>query len=326
MTAVEVEPPREEEDPAAGEQPEAPTALGGGAKAGTGAVPGPAAPLPRRSRERLPAPYLIGIWALLSLSALALWGASYVYLLSSTQEHRAQHVLVASFRSTIADGTAPVGGKIAPGTPVALLTIPKLGLRDVAVIEGTTSTNLESGPGHRRDTPLPGAMGASFILGRSATFGAPFAHIADLKTGDDVKVQTGQGKFTFKVDGVRRPGDSLTLFGTAAARLTLVTSEPVKGGARQVLYVDATTTTGVKPAPSGLPTAIPVAEKQLQSDRRGLAQAVLWLGALVLITLALGWTRVRWGLGPTLVVAAPVLATAAWLVSESLSRLLPNLY
>jgi hypothetical protein len=90
--------------------------------------------------------------------------------------------------------------------------------------------------------------------------------------------------------------------------------------------VDATTSTNVKADNSGRPSAIPTAEEQLQGDRGGQGQAVLWLVGLVVAVVALSWTRVRWGRRPTLIVAVPVLAAAAWGVAESLSHLLPNLY
>lgn len=322
-TSVEAEGDQVEESYAA-ELPAPPPGFAGTVHS-AGTSPSPP-PRPRRPRVPLPPVSMIVISAMLTLSALALWGVAYVYVFGSAQEHRAQHVLYASLRAQIAEGTAPAGAKIAPGAPVAVLSIPKLGLRNVTVVEGTTSTNLEAGPGHRRDTPLPGQAGASFVLGRSATFGAPFAGIAKLKPGDAVNVQTGEGKFSFKVDAVRRPGDSLTPFDQGAARLTLVSSEATKGGARQVVYVDATTNSNVQPAPSGRPSTIPVAERQLHGDHRGLGQGVLWLLGLVLVVVALSWTRVRWGLQPTLVVGVPVLAAVAWGATESLTRLLPNLY
>jgi hypothetical protein len=53
---------------------------------------------------------------------------------------------------------------------------------------------------------------------------------------------------------------------------------------------------------------------------------VFWLLALVVAAAALSWTRVRWGFQPTLVVGVPVLAAVAWGATESLTRLLPNLY
>ena len=72
---------------------------------------------------------------------------------------------------------------------------------------GTTSGVLFDGPGHRRDTPLPGQQGTSLIMGRRAAFGGPFAGIDDLEKGDRIRVTTGQGAFDFDVIGVRHEGD-----------------------------------------------------------------------------------------------------------------------
>jgi sortase A len=288
--------------------------------------PSPRPVRPRPTRKPLPAGYVVAIWALLSLAGLSAWGVIYGFALSSVQEHRTQHVLHAKFRGELADGTAPVGAKIARGAPVAMLQIPRIGLRDLMVVEGTTSTDLQAGPGHRRDTPLPGEIGASFVMGRSRTFGAPFAHIVALKKGDPITVRTGEGTFHFSVDAVRRPGDSLTELDPGAARLTLVTSEGVKGGTRQAVYVDATMKDKAQPAPEGLPTSLPVAEKQMRGDQGALIAIVLLLLPLLLAIVALSWTRVRWGLRPTLVVGIPVVLATVWGVTETVSQLLPNVF
>jgi hypothetical protein len=65
------------------------------------------------------------------------------------------------------------GGRLVPtGTPTAVLEIPRLGVRGVVGV-GTSSDALKSGPGHLRDSPMPGQAGASVILGgRRAGCGA----------------------------------------------------------------------------------------------------------------------------------------------------------
>lgn len=293
--------------------------------------PGPAAPArlvrPRPARTPLPAAAFVAISVLVSLGGLALWGAFYTLVLSSVQEHRAQHVLYAAFRGEIAEGTVPTGGRIPHGVPVAVLEAPRAGLRHLMVVEGTTSGDLEAGPGHRRDSPLPGQAGTSFIMGRSATFGAPFARIGSLRKGDPITVQTGEGTFKFVVDAVRRPGDSLSVFDSGAARLTLATSERIRSGARQVLYVDATLAKGTaQPASTGRPASIPVAERQMQGDRRAFLPVVLWLGAMVIVAIAGSLARVRWGLRQTIVVGLPLVVASAWGVAETATHLLPNLF
>jgi sortase A len=315
----------EERNGAAGEFPP-------GGEVPAPAPPAPAQPLPARpvrarpARTPLPAAFFVAISVLLSLSGVALWGAFYTLVLSSVQEHRAQHILFAHFRSEVAEGTAPTGGAIAHGAPVAVLDAPRAGLRHLMVVEGTTSGDLEAGPGHRRDTPLPGEAGTSFILGRSRTFGAPFVRIGSLKKGDPITVQTGEGTFKFSVDAVRRPGNPLSVFDTGTARLTLVTSEPTRGGARQVLYVDATLKGTAQPASTGRPSSIPVAERQMQGDRRALLPLVLWLGALLAVVVGASVVRLRWGLRQILVVGLPLVVASAWGIAEAATHLLPNLF
>lgn len=277
-------------------------------------------------RAPLPGVALVGIWALLSVGVLAAWGVVYTVVLGSTQEHRAQRVLYASFRGDAAAGTVPTGGKIAHGTPVAVLGIPRLGVRNLVVVEGTTSGDLEAGPGHRRDSPLPGEVGTSFVFGRSTRFGAPFAHITDLVKGDPITVTSGEGTFTFNVDTVRRPGDSLSGFNPDAARLTLVTSEEADSGLTEVVYVDATLKGGSPLPPSkGRPVSIPAAEKQLQGDRGAWLAIVLWLEGLLVTAIALTWARGRWARAPVLLVAVPIVAAMFWGVAQAASQLLPNL-
>jgi sortase A len=287
----------------------------------------PAKPVrPRPARTPLPAAFFVAISVLVSLSGLALWGACYTFVLSSVQEHRAQHILYAAFRGQVAEGTAPSGGRIAHGAPVAMLEAPTVHLHHLMVVEGTTSGDLEAGPGHRRDSPLPGQVGTSFIAGRSRTFGAPFARIGSLKKGDTITALTGEGTFKFSVDAVRRPGDSLSAFDAGAARLTLVTSEAIKGGARQLLYVDATLKGAAQPESTGRPSSIPAAERQMQGDRRAFLPVVLWLGAMLLVVVAASVARVRWGLRQTVVVGLPLAIASAWGVAETATHLLPNLF
>ena len=100
-------------------------------------------------------------------------------LVSSLQRSAAQGRAFDRFRSELATGTAPIGptdesGRQLPiGTPVAYIEIPSIGVEQV-IGEGTTSSALFTGPGHRRDTPLPGQVGSSIVFGRRAAFGGPF--------------------------------------------------------------------------------------------------------------------------------------------------------
>ena len=99
-------------------------------------------------------------------------------VIGGLQQSSAQERKFDEFRSQLATGTAPIGPTdnqnraLTIGDPVAYVEIPEIGLRQV-VVEGTTSSALFSGPGHRRDTVLPGQVGATIIMGRAAAFGGP---------------------------------------------------------------------------------------------------------------------------------------------------------
>ena len=160
-------------------------------------------PPPRRETPRAAA---IAITAMLVVASLCGWFLLQVLVLSGLEESRAQNVLYSQLREELAAQTAPTGGAIDPGSPVAVLDVPTLGLQQV-VVEGTASGDLQAGPGHRRDTVLPGQAGVSIVYGRAATYGGPFRSVMTLRPGDGIRVTTGQGEFVYRVDGVRRAGD-----------------------------------------------------------------------------------------------------------------------
>src|SRR5207244_3658906 len=135
--------------------------------------------------------------------------------------------------------TSPIGGVIPGRAPIAILRAPRVGIAGDVIVEGTTAGELETGPGHRRDTPLPGQPGVSVVMGRSTLFGAPFRHLAALRVAEAFSVETGQGRFVYRVERVRRSGDPLPpRLAAGASRLTLMTSERV-GADRRTVYVDA---------------------------------------------------------------------------------------
>ena len=134
--------------------------------------------------------------ALLLLAVIALGFVVYLYGLSGVQEARSQALLYQRLQTELAEiggFDAPLG-PTAAGSPIAILDIPSIGIHDMVVVEGTSPENLTLGPGHRRDTPYPGQAGVSQIFGRRATFGAPFARLAELRPGDFIETITGQGE------------------------------------------------------------------------------------------------------------------------------------
>jgi sortase A len=265
------------------------------------------------------------------IAIVCLWIAAQMLFLGSIEQNRAQDLLYQELRYTLAgppDKAPPIGPVVPVGDPVALLTIPSIGLEQV-VVEGTASGDLLAGPGHRRDTPLPGQVGTSVVYGRSATYGGPFGDITELQAGDEIDVVSAQGRLAYTVAGVRRAGDPLPQPPAArAGRLTLVTAE---GSGRlgaiapdSVVYVDADATKAF-PAPPGRPAAVPDPEKAMASDPGALPLLALCLALLLAVTLGVVAARQRWSAVIVWVVATPLVIALSWVSTDVVMRLLPNL-
>lgn len=266
--------------------------------------------------------------ALWVLAGLCVWSMLQLFVLGGIAQASAQADLRNQFRLDLAAQTAPLGGLVEPGRPVALIQVPDLDLEQV-VVEGTAPGDTESGPGHLRSTVLPGQRGSSVVLGRGATYGAPFAGIAGLDPGSEITVTTGQGRFRYVVERVRRAGDPLPVpLPKGGARLTLGTSEGV--GLQEgitpsgVVYVDALLKgKAVGPEP-GRPARVPDAEMPLGIDTGALPELLLSTQGLLLAAAAVGVAR-RWVPGRVAwVLGAPLVLVFVWLTSELAVQLLPN--
>jgi len=127
------------------------------------------------------------------------------------------------------------------------VSIPKINL-DVIVVEGASHKALRLGPGHLKDTPLPGEPGNSVISAHRDTF---FRHIYELAKGDEIQVRRNGRTYTFQVTGKKivEPDDLSVIRNTADARLTLITCYPIYyiGPAPQRLVVFAKLVDGNPP-------------------------------------------------------------------------------
>jgi sortase A len=267
-----------------------------------------------------------------ALSAVALFMFVYALGLSALQEQRSQHQLYASFRGLL-DPSSPIaphiGGVIPPGSPIALVNAPAAGVHNAVIVEGTSAADLMKGPGHLRDSPLPGQSGQSIVMGRSLTAGGPFKHITSLHTGDPITVTTGQSTFHFTVLGERTAGSPLPALPDSGALLTFATSQgsgflgSLAPG--HVTYVDAALQGKAVTAPAGRPVAVPTAELPGRSDPGAWPFLVLWLQGLLVAGIASVWAWSRWGRWQTWLVGAPIVLGVLWGISSEAMRLLPNL-
>ncbi|MFJ2669888.1 sortase [Streptomyces sp. NPDC087525] len=272
--------------------------------------------------------------ALCVLAAVLLGFAANLTVVGHLQHARDQQVAYDELRERLAEGTAPVGPldndgrELALGAPVALLDIPALGVHEV-VGEGTTSGVLMSGPGHRRDTALPGQPGTAVIMGRQWGYGSPFSRLDRLPDNATITLMTGQGKAEYRVTGSRRAGDELPTpsGGRNQGRLTLITATGAPYTPSGVLRVDAELTTPVQPSPPRERRAgwIGPAEEALTGDSGAWLAVFLWTQGLFLAALLAAWAHRVWGRWQTWICAVPVLAVLGLAVSGAATRLLPNL-
>jgi sortase A len=288
----------------------------------------------RRVRSVRSAWYVVRTTILILLTAL-LGFAAWLGMGSRLQYDRAQHGGRAAFQAELALARAPTGatqpghpGKLLTlGTPVAVLTIPQIGLSAV-VLEGTTGQVLEDGPGHLRDTPMPGQAGVSVILGRQAAFGGPFSRISMINAGAIFTVTTGAGVSRYRVLDVRRPGDPMPPpVPAGAGRLILATANGIPFVPAGLLEVDANLTSAPKPASAMVVSAADLrpGEQPLGVDTAAWVPMVLWGEGLVLAAVALSWLGPRWGRWRTRMVAVPVLVYLCFAAADQVARLLPNL-
>lgn len=299
------------------------------------ASPAPLAPLhPRLGASAVrqgPLPASVTVaraftWVLSVTAGSALFFVAFLLVLSPLQQSRAQDVLYTQFRSQLAAATAPFGVEpIAPGSPVAVIEVPSLGLRQV-VVEGTSGSDLRNGPGHLRVTTLPGQIGTSAIFGRSTTYGSPFRNVPSLQPGEPIKVTTGQGSFIYKVEDVRGDGDPQPpTLGPTDGRLLLVTTDSGALGASSTVYVDARLVSQAAVTPPRFAPPIAGSENEMASDPAALLPLSLWLFLLVGVAAFTAWGVVRWGRAQTWVVAVPLFLATLWGASDSAAMLLPNL-
>lgn len=288
-------------------------------------APAPDATPPRgtaqpRRRNRGSAGRAVAVTMALA-AGLLLGFAVYLLALSGVSEAHAQNNLRNELRRELAQATAPVG-PTGEGRPVALLDIPALDIRTLAVVEGTSSRDLMAGPGHLPSSPLPGQAGTSVLFGKRSTFGAPFARLLRLKIGDRIVATTGQGRAVYVVSSfgdTRHPAPA-----NSANTLRLVTAEGQWSTSGSVV-VSADLTTPVQDAPGGRP---PVIERwqPMTNDPGGSLVPLAGWSQLLLLTAVVGtWLLHRGPRWPVVLCVGPITLAVLWNVYENAAGLLPNL-
>jgi sortase A len=84
------------------------------------------------------------------------------------------------------------------GHAIGRIKIDRIGL-SIVVVQGTATGSLQKGPGHYRNTPLPGQPGTVAIAGHRTTYLAPFRNIDDIRDGDEIRLEMPYAAFTYTV-------------------------------------------------------------------------------------------------------------------------------
>lgn len=271
----------------------------------------------------------------LVLSALLLGFVAHVTLVGSLQHARAQQTLYQDLRTQLALATAPLGqldvdGVLVPdGTPIGIISISTVDVSvDEVFVQGTASGVLASGPGHRRDTVMPGQEGTSILMARQATYGGPFGYLAALEEGDVIRITTGQGVAKYEVFGIRREGELLPqALENGEGRLELITADGSPLFPSGTLHIDAELVSSVQatPAPVLTKEVLSPAEFAMAGDPGGWLATLFWMQLLIVASVATRWVRMRWGMWQTVTLAIPILIPIAAATSNAAMTLLPNL-
>lgn len=250
---------------------------------------------------------------------------AYVYVFSSYPQARAQANLLAAFHSRTAEeslhGLVPVNG-----APVGILQIPAIHLQQV-VVQGTTATDLMSGPGVMPGTARPGTEGNSVIAGRRVVAGGPFGKLGSLRPGDRIVVTTGLGRFVYHVTGIGTTGTGSLdpISDTRHARLTLVTSNPSFVPTGRLYVVAAMQGAPATGRGAALPRQPPTAaDRALGGDPAAVWPSILWGLALVVVLGASIWAYQRRSHRATVyLLTTPIVLAVALMWYSNLIRLLP---
>lgn len=247
----------------------------------------------------------------------------YLATVSDLQQARTQRVLYGEISETLHDDTGPLGGNIKEGTPVALLEIPDIGVKQV-VVEGTTAAQLRGGPGHLRNTALPGQFGNSVLMGKAWTYGGPFGRLDRLKRGQTIHVTTQQGEFTYTVRERKNVGnghDDVIAPG-GAHQLTLVTADSwLRPGGRTVVVADLQGAFQI--AESGRTTTVRADERGTSGESGAGMGLFLWAQALLAVVTAAAWAMRRYDRRVALLLGTPVALAVIWALYDAAARMLP---
>jgi sortase A len=197
----------------------------------------------------------VGALALADAVVTLVWQEPFSALYASIRQHdlrgalaRAEHapasaherrvlVTLPTSRQRVAFLASELERKSPEGSAVGRIVIPRIGASFV-VVKGTSTSDLQSGPGIYPETTFPGLPGTTAIAGHRTTYLAPFRHIDALRRGNRVVLRMPYARFTFTVIGSRvvAPNDvHAAIAEVGYSRLVLSACTPLFSAAKRLL-------------------------------------------------------------------------------------------
>jgi sortase A len=170
----------------------------------------------------------------------------------------------------------------AEGSGVGRIHIPSIDASFV-VVKGTSTSDLQSGPGIYPETGFPGIAGTTAIAGHRTTYLAPFRHIDALHAGEQIMLDMPYAHFTYSVLGseVVPPSDvRAAVADVGYNRLVLSACTPLFSAAKRLLvFAHLTRTVPVGAArlpghPAIQPIQAPAAGRRSATAGAGTVRAV----------------------------------------------------
>ena len=278
--------------------------------------------------------------SLISLGVLILLFVAYQLWGTGLAESRNQEDLRRQLSRALVEAPRPSPGAPAPpatptGEAVAIISIPKIGV-EKAVVEGVSVTDLQKGPGHYPDTPMPGEPGNAAIAGHRTTYGAHFYRLDEHGAGDLINVTTRSGRFRYEVvqSLVVPPSANFVLENTPDNRLTLTTCHPRFSAAQRLIVIGQLTGPAADPPPEPREPRPPTPSEPegglageesagLSGESSAKGPALAWGALAGFIWFLAWWVGRRWKRWPAYVLGAPVFLVVLFLFFENFARLLP---
>lgn len=153
---------------------------------------------------------------LVTLGLVVVAFAVYVVFWSDVQNAAAQSKLRDTFQAQVEQAArvqvssgkggaatpAPIASDLPSGSTLGVIRIPRLGDDwSWVMVEGVADDDIAKGPGHFPGTAMPGQPGNFAVAGHRATHGEPFAHLDEVRKGDEISIETVNGTYAYVVDG-----------------------------------------------------------------------------------------------------------------------------